>query len=540
MKQKSLFFLLLMSICASSASAYDFTVDGLYYNQLTDSTVEVVNRSNYFTSYLSGHLVIPDKVTHEGVDYTVTRIGWYAFYRCNITGVDIPNTVTSIETSSFNECHYLTSIEFPSSVTRICTAFHNCYSLTSIHIPASVVYLESNSFSVCPGLTSITVDEDNPVYDSRDNCNAIIETATNRLISGCQNTIIPASVTAIGGWAFGGCTGLTSIALPQSLKTIPAYAFYGCTGLTNIDIPETVTEIGYDAFRGCTGLTTIKLPSSLRSIEHGAFSENPNLISLEIPSNVYYIDYGALLMSGGSLVSLKVASDNQYYDSREDCNAIIRTSTNELIVGCNSTVLPTTVTSIGKSAFSGCVGLTSFEIPATITNIGSSAFLRCTNLERVTLPNTITTIPYLAFYHCEKLSSITIPETVESLGTEPFAYCYALSRVISKPLVPPTNESIYAFDHCSNNAVLFVPYESLEDYRADNVWGRFSRIVPFIGIGPGDVNGDGNISIGDAADLIDQLINGEDIPAYYDVDGSGAVTIGDIAALIDLLLAGNQ
>jgi hypothetical protein len=538
MNKQLLSLLLLMVVATMPVAAYDFTVDGLYYNQLSDSTVEVVNRSNYFTSYLSGHLVIPDKVTYEGVDYTVTRIGWYAFYRCNITSVEIPNTVTSIETSSFYECRYLTSIEFPSSITRICSAFNDCVSLTSIHIPASVVYLEQNSFSMCPGLTSITVDEDNPVYDSRENCNAIIETATNMLISGCQNTVIPSSVTSLGMWAFGGCTGLTSIDLPPALRKIPNYAFYQCTGLTSIDIPETVTEIGYDAFRGCTGLTTIDLPASLGIIEHGAFSENPNLISLEIPSNVYYIYTGVLLMSGASLTSLKVASDNQYYDSREDCNAIIRTSTNELIAGCQNTVLPTTVTSIAESAFSGCVGLTSFEIPGTITNIGGGAFLRCTNLERVTIPNTITTIPRLAFAHCEKLKCVTIPESVVSFGSEPFAYCYALSRVISKPLVPPTNETQHAFYSSNANAVLFVPNESLDAYRADNVWGKFVHIVPFIGAGPGDVNGDGNVSIGDVTNLIDMLING-DAPAYYDVNGDGQVSIADITALIDQLLGAN-
>ena len=147
----------------------------------------------------------------------------------------IPNSVTSIGEWAFGECSFLTSITIPNSVTSI---------------GASV-------FSSCDNLTSISVDKDNPIYDSRDNCNAIIETATNTLIAGCKSTEIPNSVTSIGEWAFYGCDKLTSITIPNSVTSIGDGVFFCCWHLTSITIPNSVTSIGKWAFSGCNKLKKI-------------------------------------------------------------------------------------------------------------------------------------------------------------------------------------------------------------------------------------------------------------------------------------------
>ena len=105
-----------------------------------------------------------------------------------------------------------------------------------------------NAFKGCSGLNSISVENGNTNYDSRNNCNAIIETASNTLIAGCKNTTIPNSVTSIGSYAFYGCSGLTSVTIPNSVTSIGTEAFHGCSGLTSITIPNSVTSIGYDAF----------------------------------------------------------------------------------------------------------------------------------------------------------------------------------------------------------------------------------------------------------------------------------------------------
>ncbi len=203
---------------------------------------------------------------------TVTKIGDYAFAYCDgLTSIDIPNSVTSIGDHAFCWCHYLEDINIPGSVKSIGeSAFSCCTQLTTIHIPASVTSIEGNPFS--EALETITVDENNTIYNSANNCNAIIETATNKLIAGCQNTVIPNTVTKIGDYAFSGCTGLTSISIPNSVTSIGDAAFNGCDGLTSITLPDAVTSIGNNAFDGCRNLTSITIPNSVTSIGDHAFS----------------------------------------------------------------------------------------------------------------------------------------------------------------------------------------------------------------------------------------------------------------------------
>ena len=129
----------------------------------------------------------------------------------------------------------------------------NCSGLTSFTIPNSVTSIEENVLGM-NNLTSITVETGNMVYDSRENCNAIIETNTNTLIAGCKKTIIPNSVKNIGRAAFCGCSSLTSITIPDRVTSIERYAFQECTSLTSINIGNCVTSIEYEAFYGCTKL----------------------------------------------------------------------------------------------------------------------------------------------------------------------------------------------------------------------------------------------------------------------------------------------
>jgi hypothetical protein len=118
--------------------------------------------------------------------------------------------------------------------------------------------------------------------------------------------------------------------------------------------------------------------------------------------------------------------------------------------------------------------------------------------------------------------------------------CNNLTSIISKPTITPAigYNAFYAWEtDVYEQATLFVPAESLEAYRAHEEWGKFTHIVPFRGVGPGDINGDGNIAISDATNLIDQLLSGDELPAYADVDGDSSVSIKDVTALIDMLLS---
>ncbi len=238
---------------------------------------------------------------------------------------------------------------------------------------SSVTDIALYAFSFCPSLVSITVDEGNPIYDSRNNCNAIIETERNTVVVGCKNSIIPNGVTGIGTEAFYGCD-IADITLPNSLTRIAIYAFDECKALTSITIPASVTSIANTPFWACD-----------------------------------------------ALASIKVDEGNPVFDSRNDCNAIIETATNTLKVGCKGTVIPSSVTSIGYMAFADCFKLLSINISEGVTSIGENAFQECFGMTSVAIPSTVTEIGDYAFAYCSSLTDVyCFAEDIPAAGTTIF------------------------------------------------------------------------------------------------------------------------
>ena len=289
--------IILLVLLPMLASANVVNIDGLWYNLVSDTKTAVftVNPNDILGGDYSGEVTIPDKV-YYGTEYSVVAIGNFAFINCKeLTSVSIPNTVKTIGDGAFATCEALTSISIPSSVTSIgemafynCSsltsvtlnsgltsigkeAFRECSSLTSVTIPATVTSIGNTPFALCNSLTSIKVNSGNRVYDSRNNCNALIETASNTLIAGSKNTEIPNSVTAIGNGAFMGNSGITSITIPNSVKTIYNGVFAYCTELTSVGIPNSVTTIGNSAFAFCDKLSTVSIGSGVTKIEDDAF-----------------------------------------------------------------------------------------------------------------------------------------------------------------------------------------------------------------------------------------------------------------------------
>lgn len=378
----------------------------------------------------------------------------------------IPNGITTICPSAFKDCSGLTYINIPNSVTSIgSNAFYGCNGLTSLTIPNSVTEIGGCAFQGCNGLTSVQVESDNTIYDSRDNCNAIIETASNTLIAGCNHSFIPDGVEAIGLEAFRGCTALTSIIIPNSVQNIDYWAFEGCSGLTSVTISQNVEVLNDAVFQGCSSLK-----------------------SLIIPQNVTFISNTAFKYCSG-LTSIQVEDTNTVFDSRENCNAIIETESNTLIKGCKNTIIPNGIESISYDAFTGCTGLISLTIPNSVTSIDNYAFSYCTNLNSISIPRKITTIASGVFYGCSNLTSVTISNSVSSIGWGAFCGCSSLTEIYCYGSTVPEADpgafdSLDAWDLVTHtnieNVTLHVPIASIETYKSIEPWSKFCHITSLI------------------------------------------------------------
>lgn len=388
---------------------------------------------------------------------TVTTIGSSAFAGCGLMSITFPPSVTNIMDYAFEWCD-LMSVTIPDTVTSIGDgAFFNCSGLESVTIGKGVSHIGEVVFSDCYWLETIVVDGANPVYDSRGNCNAIIRTADNTLVAGCNSSIIPDSVTAIGNSAFFMCDGLLSVTIPDGVTSIGNEAFSYCSGITSMVIPGSVTNIGGGAFRNCTSLTSVSIPDSVTTIEWftfsgcnqllydtstipgirlvdgwvvdnggtlsgdidltgirgigaGAFSGCDAIRSVKIPVSCYGI--GRLAFDQcDSLEAFVVDELNPVYDSRDNCNAIIRTADNSLVVGCKNSTIPDSVVAIGDCAFLDCAGLASVTIPDGVTSIGDYAFSGCSGLATVTIPESVESIGDGAFEGCTNLTRLLLPRT---------------------------------------------------------------------------------------------------------------------------------
>lgn len=402
-----------------------------------------------------GAVVIPREIN----GLPVTSIGDSAFHDCHsLTKVTVPGSVTTIGSWAFRQCTSLTGVTLSEGLTRIgFGAFMECPKLVSVTIPETVTEIEGAPFSACEGLNVIAVSTLNAHYTSVDG--VLFDKSRTTLIEcpggATGSYMIPETVTRIGSWAFNGCRRLTSITIPESVANIEAGAFISCYGLASVTIPNGVTNIGFQAFLFCGYLTNVSISSSVNKIEDQAFWGCDRLAGINVdPLNTSYSSVDGVLIdnSQARLIQCPEAKAGTF-------------------------TIPTTVTSIERGAFAGCLRLTNVTIPEGVTNIGWEAFSGC-SLTSVTIPNSVTSIDLRAFSYCNSLTSVTIgtgvtslnggrffdplgiftfcssltsvtiPNSVTSIGDTTYYGCTSLTNIIIPNSV--TNIGSWAFGGCTN------------------------------------------------------------------------------------------
>ena len=475
---------------------YDFEKNGIYYSITGENTVEVTYRDEDYESY-SGSVGIFETVTYDGVTYNVTAIGDRAFKYCwNLRQVNfIEDGVTSIGEEAFDDCMSLTEIVLPSTVTTIGNrAFSYCSELTDLSLGNSVTYIGDGAFTWCENLSSLT---------------------------------LPNTVTYLGAGAFNCCFDLSSVNIPEKVTTVGDWTFADCYALTSLDIPNSVTSIGDYAF-ATSALESITLSKNLQRIGEYAFADCEDLESV------------ICLATTPPVIQSSTFDDSHY-------TAVTLTVPKEYMSAYKAADYWKNFTSINElpgldealNVAGGHIRFTSegsypWEVTAGGGRIYSISGNKGVHNSTSTLTTTVTlvqagsvTFAYKAWGEGSSYDVCTF--SVD--GSQKFSYGNKQNDWVNYSAQLAAGTHTLTWTYAKDGSV-----NPTGDYFAiDNV------VVTGMST-PGDVDGDGNVSIADVTELIDLILNGsatiETYPAA-DVDGDGRITIADVTALIDYILTGN-
>lgn len=397
-------------------------------------------------------------------------IASHAFQNLDCDYMHIPASVKIIGDYAF-ESSLLSGIALPDSLIRIGDgAFAGCANLKSIRIPKSVTEIGYNILDDCPALELIEVVPDNPRYDSRNNCNAVIESAANRLILGCSKTVVPESVVEIADYAFYGCNGMKKIHLPVSVAKIGPNAFENSNvgtieinrknpflecrnnavikkdsakivfAVTNAKrLPAGVKIIGENAYQYNNGLKNVTIPGSVVSIGCYAFADCQNLKAVRMSDNIVELP-DELFSDCLNLQSVRLSSSIKSIPSRffADCPELRKVEISEQVqsigqyafsgTSISKIKLPDSLRFISHGLLYDCVKLESVIMPESLDSICSKAFARCKSLGCITIPEGTQTIGHQAFWGAG-MESVSIPESVTQIGDLAFSYCDKLKSV---------------------------------------------------------------------------------------------------------------
>lgn len=436
---------------------------------------------------------------------SVKVIGSNAFAFCRLTEINIPDSVREIGCGIFNGCVGLSNVKISSSIRKIPMGAFKGTGIEEIYIPASVEKIEGEAFIDCYNLKCIHVDENNPIYDSRNNCNAIIDTAHNALVVGCASTVIPDTVSEI--WKCG-ILNIRNVFIPESVTYISELVPYVCKNVESICVDE--NNPVYDSRGKCNAIietlsnklvlasNLTEIPDSVTEIGFSSFCA-ANVERLVIPSLVSKIDGETAFFNSHNISSIIVDEDNLVYDSRCNCNAIVEKVTNKLLLGCCNTIIPDSVLVIGKRSFRSRTGLERIEIPISVKKIEEEAFDECKNLKYVILYDSeidahLTSFPYGSIFNIKlirdtyelifrfetgslyltgykvndilnKPSKLNIPSKVANIMVTRIGDNVFFSNThLEEICIPDTIVSIgkYAFSDCKCIKNIFIPSSVME------------------------------------------------------------------------------
>lgn len=418
-----------------------YYTDGKLYYDIEQTAASVVG-----TDGGASEVVIPDAIEINEVTYSLSRVKNLGIFK---NPDDYGMYGVTANTG-------LSSLQLGPNVTTIQAVVQKdiFYEVAEVTPTKEDVYLPSLALSApltrrYP-LQTIVVRGGNPAYDAREGSNCLIHFASGRVV--------------VAG---------TDAKVPPAIKEIAPCAFVGCTSLDrNCKLPDGLVDIGYSAFQQCA-LTNVTLPSSLQVIGNGAFFGN-HLKEITIPADVYEIGFYAF--ADNDLTSINVDKDNEFFDSRKDCNAIIDTESNLLLQGCDNTVIPDEVTAISPCAFYNCTRLKTISLPTSLVSIGDHAFMGCISLETVAIPEETGSVGKAAFYGCKSLTQVELPQGV-TIGAGAFRNCDGLAQQGSYVKVAFDNPSavdpsVFAFSDNKKAYQLQVPEDALERFY-DSDWSKY-------------------------------------------------------------------
>ena len=395
--------------------------------------------------------------------------------------VSIPSSVTRINDFAFSGRGGLTQVTIPNGIRTIGPfAFSDCDSLTEVVIPSSVVNIGRLAFGRS-GLTTISVEEGNEVYSSRNGM--LLSKDGTLLIQGVNGEVeFPPCVRMIGREAFEGCSGLTHLVIPDSVTNIASSAFAYYRGLTDVTISDGIQFVGSWAFSHLGRLANVTIPACLAE-RSGPMPDMYEVFSDTSIENV--------TMTTGTVTIGNDAFAYTFDDETCPTHVTIPNSVTGICEyafykcsGLKSVTIPDSVTYIGGVAFSGCSGLMEIAIPNSVTYIGGGAFSGCSGLTEITIPDSVTYIGGSAFSGCSGLTEITIPNSVTNIGAGAFN-CRGLANVTIPACVLETGlRDVFPYSSSITNIVLSEGVQNIGDGAFGSRWDLLNLAHVFI---PGSV-----------------------------------------------------